>query len=227
MNLINVYSAVLKSLRGQFITAKVNEVINIERLKTMYYGHSGSREIEIRFIDPRKFSAAQRRFIFAMIGDIFLYTGQETETLKEIFYLRFEALQGYKISLKNDSKNTMDDVTILANIILNFIFENHIPFKNGYDILPENQEYYFYKCIVNRVCCICGKTGADIDHFDQALGRRKRKSVDHTKYTFAALCADYHHVEKHTIGTKAFKEKYEVKGIKLNQETIKKLRIGR
>ena len=51
----------------------------------------------------------------------------------------------------------MDDATILANIILNFIFENNIPFRNGYDILPANQEYYFYKCITKRVCCICGK----------------------------------------------------------------------
>ncbi|MGH2266241.1 putative HNHc nuclease, partial [Enterococcus faecalis] len=113
---------------------------------------------------------------------------QETEVLKEMFYLRFEALQGYETSLRNDSENTTDDATILANIILNFIFENNIPFRKGYDILPANQEYYFYKCITKRVCCICGKAGADIDHFDKALGRRKRKSVDHTEYTYAGLC---------------------------------------
>ncbi|MFP7306655.1 putative HNHc nuclease, partial [Enterococcus faecalis] len=58
-----------------------------------------------------------------------------------------------------------------------------------------------------------------------ALGRRKRKSVDHTEYTFASLCR-CHHTEKHDIGIKAFKAKYHVKGIKLNQDTIKKLNIG-
>ncbi|HIB1900838.1 TPA: hypothetical protein ACWWDO_003058, partial [Enterococcus faecium] len=35
-----------------------------------------------------------------------------------------------------------------------------------------------------------------------------------------------HHAEKHLIGITAFKQKYHVKGIKLNQETIKKLNIG-
>ncbi|MFP7308440.1 putative HNHc nuclease, partial [Enterococcus faecalis] len=58
-----------------------------------------------------------------------------------------------------------------------------------------------------------------------ALGRRKRKSVDHTEYTYAGLCR-CHHTEKHNIGITAFKKKYHVKGIKLNQETIKKLHIG-
>ncbi|MDB7510834.1 putative HNHc nuclease, partial [Enterococcus faecium] len=82
-----------------------------------------------------------------------------------------------------------------------------------------------YKCITKRVCCICGKTGADIDHFDKALGRRKRKEVDHSEYTFAALCR-IHHTEKHKIGVTNFKNKYQIKGIKLNRETIKKLRIG-
>ncbi|MGD1419488.1 putative HNHc nuclease, partial [Enterococcus faecium] len=42
---------------------------------------------------------------------------------------------------------------------------------------------------------------------------------------FAALCR-IHHTEKHKIGVINFKNKYQIKGIKLNQETIKKLRIG-
>ncbi|MGH2242636.1 putative HNHc nuclease, partial [Enterococcus faecalis] len=35
-----------------------------------------------------------------------------------------------------------------------------------------------------------------------------------------------HDTEKHKIGITAFKKKYHVKGIKLNQDTIKKLHIG-
>ena len=79
--------------------------------------------------------------------------------------------------------------------------------------------------MTNRVCCLCGKKGADIDHFDKALGRRKRKLIDHTEFTFAALCR-MHHTEKHTIGLKEFKNKYHIQGIKLNQEMIKSLGIG-
>ncbi|HFJ5792851.1 TPA: putative HNHc nuclease, partial [Enterococcus faecium] len=55
--------------------------------------------------------------------------------------------------------------------------------------------------------------------------RRKRKEVDHSEYTFAALCR-IHHTEKHKIGVINFKNKYQIKGIKLNQKTIKKLNIG-
>lgn len=255
--LIDSYSAVLKYLKKKTIAAQINEEVNLERLKTMYDGYDGDRIIEIRFIDPRRFTVQQRNFIYALMGDIFIDTGTPTEFWKEFFYFRFEGITGRKISLKDDSSTTVSDANILANIIIDFIFEHHIPFKEGYEILPANQEYYFYKCITKRVCCICGKTGAEIDHFDQALGRRKRKKVNHTEYTFAALCNGHqtiqeiekeliidgvnslntekvreivkrggHHAEKHLIGITAFKRKYHVKGIKLNQETIKRLKIG-
>ena len=255
--LIDTYSAVLRFFKGNEIRAYINEQVNLDRLKTMYEGYEGDRIIEVRFIDPRRFTVEQRNFIFALIGDIFLYYGHSTEDLKEYFYFLFEGISGRIISLSDDSKSSVSDANLLADIILDFIFENSIPFKKGYEILPANQEYYFYKCITKRVCCICGKTGADIDHFDKALGRRKRKKVDHTEYTFAALCNGHqsveeikkelliegangfeteivnevikrggHHAEKHIIGITAFKEKYHVKGIKLNNETIKKLRIG-
>lgn len=223
--LLDTYSAVIKYFKGNKLTAEINEVVNIDRLRTMYEGYEGDRIIEVRFIDPRRFTVQQRNFIYALIGDIFLYYGQSTEDLKEYFYFLFEGISGRNISLADDSKSTVSDANLLADIILDFIFENNIPFKKGYEILPANQEYYFYKCITKRVCCICGKTGAEIDHFDEALGRRKRKKVDHTEYTFAGLC-HAHHMEKHTIGLTAFKAKYHVKGIKLNNETIKKLRIG-
>ncbi|EGV6193910.1 DUF1140 family protein [Enterococcus faecium] len=196
--LIDSYSAVLKKFKGKDIGATINEEVNIDRLKTMYDGYDGDRVIEIRFIDPRRFTVQQRNFIYALIGDIFIDTGMPTDFWKEFFYFRFEGVTGRKISLKDESSTTVSDANILANIILDFIFEHHIPFKEGYEILPANQEYYFYKCITKRVCCICGKTGADIDHFDKALGRRKRKEVDHSEYTFAALCR-IHHTEKHKI----------------------------
>lgn len=219
------YSAIVRKLDHQRLTVDINEEINIERLQTMYYDYDGQREVEIRFVDPRRFTQEQRRFIYALIGDISDFTGQPPDSLKELFKWRYEAITGRRISLSNISTSTVSDATLYADIILDFIFENHIPFKNGYEILPVNQEYYFYKCVTSRTCCICGKPNADIDHFDKALGRRNRKTVDHTEYNFASLCR-IHHQEKHQIGIEKFKENYHVKGVRLNQETIKKLRIG-
>ncbi|HCC8394923.1 TPA: hypothetical protein MW207_001811, partial [Enterococcus faecium] len=150
--LIDSYSAVLKKFKGKDISATINEEVNIDRLKTMYDGYDGDRVIEIRFIDPRRFTVQQRNFIYALIGDIFIDTGMPTDFWKEFFYFRFEGVTGRKISLKDESNTTVSDANILANIILDFIFEHHIPFKEGYEILPANQEYYFYKCITKRVC---------------------------------------------------------------------------
>lgn len=223
--LIDNYSAKLLKFKGNLIEADINEQVNIQRLKTMYGDYEGDRIIEVRFVDPRRFTVQQRNFIYALIGDIFLHYGESPESLKEYFYWQFQAFTNRNISLSDDSQSTVSDANLLADIILDFIFENNIPFRNGYEILPANQEYYFYKCITKRVCCICGKTGAEIDHFDKALGRRSRKKVDHSEYTFAALCPQHHH-EKHQIGITRFKQKYQVKGIKLNDETRKKLRIG-
>lgn len=219
------YTGKIQRIDGDLITVKINEPLNLERLKTVFKGYTGDREADIRIRDPRSFSPEQRAFTFALMNDIYFFTGQPFESLKEMFYWKYQLLTGKRISLADVSENTKDDIALLDNIILDFIFEWNIPFKHGYEILPMNRQYYFYKCVTTRTCCVCGKPDADIDHFSKALGRRDRKSVDHSEYDFAALCRE-HHTEKHQIGLISFKNKYHVEGIKLNQEMIKELRIG-
>ena len=218
------YSAIVKKLDHQRLTVDINEEINIERLQTMYYDFDGDREVEVRFIDPRRFTEEQRRFIYALIGDISDFTGQPRESLKEIFRWRYEAITGQSISLSNISTDTVSDATLYADIILDFIFENHIPFKNGYEILPVNQEYYFYKCITTRTCCNCGKHPADIHHVDAVGMGNNRKKIDNTGRRFMALCRVCHTII-HTEGYTEFTNKRKLKGIKLNQDTIKRLGI--
>ncbi|MET2065091.1 phage portal protein [Enterococcus faecium] len=116
--LIDSYSAVLKKFKGKDISATINEEVNIDRLKTMYDGYDGDRVIEIRFIDPRRFTVQQRNFIYALIGDIFIDTGMPTDFWKEFFYFRFEGVTGRKISLKDESNTTVSDANVLANIVL-------------------------------------------------------------------------------------------------------------
>lgn len=219
------YLAKITKVEGNHLTLELKESLNIERLKTIFDGYDGERQAEIFIKDPRGFTVEQRAFVFSLMNDIYRYTGQPFDDLKDIFYWQFRFLTGKSISLKNISTNTVDDVSLLADLILDFIFDGDIPFKDGYEVPPQNIQYFFYKCVMNRTCCICGKKNADIDHFDKALGRRKRKEVDHTEFTFAALCRT-HHTEKHQMGITEFKNKYHVIGIKLNQEEIKKLRIG-
>lgn len=219
------YLAKITKISGRKIILELKEELNIERLKTIFNGFNGERQAELFIKDPRGFTPQQRRFVFALMQDIYIYTGEPLESLKDVFYWQFRYFTGKDISLSNESENTVDEVSTLSELILDFIFENNIPFREGYEIPPQNTQYYFYKCVTTRTCCICGKKNADIDHFDKALGRRKRSEVDHTEFNFAALCRT-HHYEKHQIGIAAFKNKHHVIGIKLSQEEIKKLRIG-
>lgn len=224
MNNLSYLAKIIK-VEGNRLTLELKDELNIARLKTIFDGYDGERQAEVFIKDPRGFTVEQRAFVFSLMNDIYRYTGQPFDDLKNIFYWQFRFLTGKNISLKNISTNTVDDVSLLADLILDFIFDGDIPFKDGYEVPPQNIQYFFYKCVMNRTCCICGKKNADIDHFDKALGRRKRKEVDHTEFTFAALCRT-HHTEKHQMGITEFKNKYHVIGVKLNQSEIKKLRIG-
>ncbi|MDT2395125.1 putative HNHc nuclease [Enterococcus avium] len=224
MNNLTYLTKIVK-ISGNKLVLELKEELNIDRLKTIFSGFDGERQAELFIKDPRGFTPQQRRFVFALMQDIYIYTGEPLESLKDVFYWQFRYFTGKNISLSNESENTVDEVSTLSELILDFIFENDIPFREGYEIPPQNVEYYFYKCVMTRTCCICGKKNADIDHFDKALGRRKRSEVDHTEFNFAALCRT-HHQEKHQIGITEFKNKHHVIGVKLNQDEIKKLRIG-
>lgn len=219
-----LYLAKVKSIDGREMKIELAEDLNIERLQTVYHGHVGARYCELRFLDPRSFSVDQRKYYYALLGDISAFTGHLIEEVDDNTRWKFKAITGRNISLSNGSNNTKDDVVLLTNIALDLAFELNVSLSNKIPIPDKNLEYYFYKCLTHRKCCICGKH-ADIDHFDETVGMgNNRDKVDKTKYTYCALCRS-HHTEKHTIGLVAFRNKYHVYGITLSAETIERLNI--
>lgn len=219
-----LYLAKVKSIDDREMKIELAEDLNIERLQTVYHGYAGARYCELRFLDPRSFSVDQRKYYYALLGDISAFTGHLIEEIDDNVRWKFKALTGRNISLSNASSNTKDDVVLLTNIALDLAFELNVSLSDKIPIPDKNLEYYFYKCLTHRKCCICGKH-ADIDHFDETVGMgNNRDKVDKTKFTYCALCRS-HHTEKHTIGLRAFRNKYHVYGITLNAETIKRLNI--
>ena len=99
-NNLNYTGEILK-LDGQLVTVKLYEPVNVNRLKTVFYGYDGAKGVELLITDPRKFSPQQRSFAFALMQDIYSWNGQPLDDLKEIFYFQFESLTGRGISLKN------------------------------------------------------------------------------------------------------------------------------
>lgn len=205
---------------------KIDDQSEIERLKTMYGNDVGTVEIGIEYIDPRRFSVKQRKLFFALLNDIYKYSGQGVKELEEYFYQEYyTATFGGVIDLHDSADTTLSEVNLLIEIVVDFIFEWHVPVNEAANLLPKNEAYFLYACCKYRVCMECGLK-ADIHHVD-ALGMgSNRTRSNHLKHRFMALCR-VHHGEIEQIGRPAFASKYHlpVDGIKLDLPTLKKLNI--
>lgn len=136
-----------------------------------------------------------------------------------MFYTQYEFYTaGKSISLSDATKSSVSDANQLLDLVIDFMFEWHVPFKKGYELLPKDEAYYQYECCRHRVCAICGREHADIHHWD-AVGTETRKLADHRQHRFMALCRTCHN-EFHQIGPVKFTQKYHVNPIKLNEETL-------
>lgn len=224
MNNLTYLTKIVK-ISGNKIVLELKEELNIDRLKTIFSGFDGERQAEIFIKDPRGFTPQQRRFVFALMQDIYIYTGEPLESLKDVFYWQFRYFTGKNISLSNESENTVDEVSTLSELILDFIFENNIPFREGYEIPPQNEQYFFYKCLMTRTCCNCGRKPADIHHVDAVGMGNNRKKINNSGRRFMALCRVCH-TKIHTEGLTEFTNKRLLMPIKISDEDLKRLGLN-
>ena len=204
---------------------KLTHKPNLDHVETVsgsadeYYTYS-------ELADTRKARPQQRRLFFALLSDIYTWSGMPTDFLKNLFYLQYEAYTfGKQISLSDTTESSVSDANQLLDLVIDFMFEWHVPFKQGYQLLPREQEYYLFQCCRHRVCMICGNR-ADIHHVDVIGAGLNRTHVDHTKRHVMALCRK-HHGEIEQIGSEPFSAKYHVPvtGIKLDVETLKRIGV--
>ncbi|MFW2844359.1 putative HNHc nuclease [Lactiplantibacillus plantarum] len=202
---------------------KLTHKPNLDHVETVsgstdeYYTYS-------ELADTRKARPQQRRLFFALLNDIAAYFIVPQDFLKTMFYGQYEAYTfGKQISLSDVTQSSVSDANRLLDLVIDFMFEWHVPFKEGYKLLPREQEYYLFQCCRHRVCMICGNR-ADIHHVDVIGAGLNRTHVDHTKRHVMALCR-VHHSEIEQIGSVAFSAKYHVPvdGIKLDKETLKRI----
>lgn len=205
---------------------ELDEKPNLDHIETVsgstdeYYTYS-------ELADTRNVRPQQRRLFFALLNDIVRWYGAPIKDfLKELFYTEFEIEHdGKSISLSDNAKSSVSDANDLLDRVIDFMFEWHVEFKEGYKMLTKNERFYLYQCCRHRVCMICGNK-ADIHHVDVIGAGLNRTHVDHTKRHVMALCRK-HHSEIEQIGSQAFSEKYHVPvdGIKLDIETLKKIGV--
>lgn len=219
------YLAKITNVDGDKVTLQLKESLNIERLKTIFDGYDGERQAEIFIKDPRGFTVEQRKFFFALLNDIYKETGLSIDEMKDYIYSMFRYATGNNISLSNQSVSTVDDVSYLTNLVLDFIFEHDIPFKDGYEVPPQNIQYFFYKCLMTRTCCNCGRKPADIHHVDAVGMGNNRKKINNSGRRFMALCRVCH-TKIHTEGFSEFTNKRLLMPIKLSDEDLRRLGLN-
>ena len=209
---------IIAQRHGKDLVVHLSQEPDEDHLETVN-GQSDQVWVDLTFADPRQARPQQRRLFFALLNDIAEYFVVPQEFLKTLFYTQYEFYTaGKSISLSDATQSSVSDANQLLDLVIDFMFEWHVPFKKGYELLPKDEAYYQYECCRHRVCAICGREHADIHHWD-AVGSETRKLADHRQHRFMALCRTCHN-EFHQIGPVKFTQKYHVQPIKLNEETL-------
>lgn len=205
-------------------------------------------DCEIILSDGRQISPQQRNKIFALIRDITRHvSGWDTKktafnemlTAMQLNYIidladkeeiRYQLTYNYcqlagidVFSLRNRSEDTIDMTTARDFIdwLVELCVEHGIPCSDTLLNRCEDQQRYLYACVMNRVCCICGKP-ADIHEYDIVGMGRNREEIHHLGQRVQPLCR-IHHQEVGNIGQKAFDARYHVSWVKLDEKACEKI----
>ncbi|MCM8900598.1 hypothetical protein KVG29_05065 [Caldicoprobacter algeriensis] len=157
----------------------------------------------------QQISPEQRKKIYAILRDMEAYTGESVENLKEQTKQEFiQNSQWEDFSLSDCSRELAADY---IEYLINLCFEMGIPLSENPADGFDDVDRYLIMCLQKRICCVCGMPG-EIHHVDSIGIGRDRTKIDDSKHRKICLCRK-HHTEAHTIGMKAFEEKYHVYGI--------------
>lgn len=174
-------------------------------------------ECEVILSDGRSIAPSQRKFIYAMLRDIGLYTGHEVEFLKDYFKSDYVAKTGGEwFSLSNCS---MTQANELIEIVIQFCVEWSIPTKDDIGTFAPDISRYLYMCLKNKVCCVT-RQKAELHHVDHIGIGRSRKEIIQLGMRVMPLTRKLHN-EAHNIGQQSFNEKYHIYGIELTEELCK------
>ena len=176
------------------------------------------KECWIELIDSRPISDKQRRACYALMKAIADYTGDGAESTKEYMKLKFliEDLGETGDRLFSLSDAPMSLIAAFQDFLVRFILEWDIPTSFPLYTLAGDFSDYIYACLINKKCAVCGKR-SDLHHIDAVGMGRDRHDIVHEGMEVIQLCRE-HHNEIHTIGDKAFLERYHFDGgVKLDK----------
>ncbi|MCT6851244.1 MAG: putative HNHc nuclease [Staphylococcus epidermidis] len=180
--------------------------------------------IELEVDSAKEITIDQRKKAFAMLHDIAEYTGYSLRESEEMMKIRYiSTLKNPKFfSLADCRRETATD---FIQFMINFCLEQSIPFTTK--VFDEIQQSYALRVqlLKHRICYICGKPNADVDHVDTIGAGRNRRETNQNGLHAWTLCRKSHQ-ERHRIGVKSFAQKYQIKPVKLTPELIRYLNLA-
>lgn len=206
---------------GKRLTIELDEELDTKKVNTLVNGKQPA--VELYVDDGRRISRDQRAKIYALINDLCDYTGDVPEEWKERFKFKTQLVFGIDhFSLSDCSVTTANNMIL---VILDFLFDNDVPFKTKtWDSIPNEFPKQMF-CIRHKQCVICGKP-AQTAHYTAVGSGRNRNTISHVGMYINTLCED-HHKQQHRLGKESFAELYHIKPIKVTPEIAKQLKLGR
>ena len=202
------------------VTIAIDDDLSIAHIIRLSDGKQPS--VTLTVDDNRHISRDQQKKIFALIHDLCNYTGDEPKRWEDEFKWRVQIAFGIDEFSLSDCSVTVGNYMILT--ILDFMFEEDIPFKTKlWDSIPASWPRQRL-CLINRTCVICGAPHANLAHYKAVGIGRNRRKIDERKMYFFTLCRRCHQ-EQHRIGINSFMQKYHIKPIKLSDDDLIRFNI--
>ncbi len=222
------------AFNGDTITLKLHDEIDVEKIQELAV--KGRYFTYLDFYEKDTITNLQRSHFYALVGDIFEYTGIPKEIVED--ELKFKFMYEFRLdespSLKRGAMKK-SAASELIDFTITFCIQNGIPFRKQQFYLTTDVSKMLYAMTMRRLCWVCGVENSEIHHATNLVGMgNDRNKHNHLKSKFMCLCVGgndiedetkmaSHHDEVHKLGLTNFMNKYHVRPIKLSEKDLKKL----
>lgn len=191
-------------------------------------GADGS-DVRLLWQDQDEITADQRKKIFAICGEIAIWSGHDKELVRKVQTADFlraniEQLQLSALSLAITGNCDKGTATLFIDYLINFCLENNVPTARPLQEYADDLERYTYAALLHKRCLVCGKK-ADLHHVSQIGMGYNRETKPQIGALVMPLCRE-HHSEYHSIGGKAFGERYHVSPVEMDKRIAQRYKIS-
>lgn len=218
------YDGTLNAVNGRLVTFELSSDLDIAEVKRN--ASNGLIMANIEFENKNMITNDQRKKIFALINDICEYTGYINDEMyikMKFYYMAYSGCDTFSISHNGVSK---DFASRFIEFIIEWCFQMGVPFLNREYQLSSDINRTLFIYLKYRSCFVCGKPHSDVHHVNgSTIGMgNNRKKVNHVGRFVVCLCREHHKVI-HSLGERAFFKKHHLAPVKLNEETVKRLKL--